>query len=114
MEHRSYRVTDTVAGFDEGDVLDVTARFGDWHVYSMKLKRNPRSFGSTTVVVTGGESAGFSEAAVLDETARIGDWHECDLTFEPGEDPVEEVSRTRIRITEDELDRIAEPVSPTA
>lgn len=112
-EHR-YEVTESVAGFEEGDILDVTARFGDWHTYDMKLTKNPSSFRPETVVVTGSD-AGFSEAEILDPTARFGDWHEHDLSFEPGTatDGSESASG-RTRLTMAELQQIADPVEATA
>lgn len=51
MSKPSYRLEEPVAGFDEGDILDVTARFGDWHLYDVKLE--PRSDeGSGSVELT--------------------------------------------------------------
>ena len=38
MRKQAYKLKESVAGFDEGDVLDVTARFGDWHLYDVKLE----------------------------------------------------------------------------
>jgi hypothetical protein len=38
MSEGSYELTEPVAGFSEGDILDVTARFGDWHLYDVKLE----------------------------------------------------------------------------
>jgi len=38
MSKPTYRLVEPVAGFDEGDLLDVTARFGDWHPYDVKLE----------------------------------------------------------------------------
>lgn len=38
MSKPSYKLSEPVAGFDEGDLLDVTARFGDWHPYDVKLE----------------------------------------------------------------------------
>jgi len=113
MQAHNYEITDPIAGFEEGDVLDVTSRFGDWHTYELKLEVNPTVPGRKTVVVTG-EDAGFSEAEILDETARIGDWHEYDLKFEPGRSAFETTPSGQIRLTKDELERIAEPVSPSA
>jgi len=37
MREHDYEITDPVAGFDEGDVLDVTARFGDWHEQDLQF-----------------------------------------------------------------------------
>jgi len=113
MRAHNYEVTDPVAGFDEGDILDVTARFGDWHTYELKLELNPQSPGRRTVVVTGGDS-GFTEAEILDETARIGDWHEYDLQFDPCKTSEQSRPSGRIELTRDELERIAEPVTTTA
>ncbi len=38
MSERTYELTEPVAGFTEGEILDVTARFGDWHPYDVKLE----------------------------------------------------------------------------
>jgi hypothetical protein len=110
MRVKNYKLTDAVAGFDEGDILDVTARFGDWHTYELKLEQGDAAR-SRTVVVTGGE-AGFSEAEILDETARIGDWHEYDLKFDPVSEDVE--SSGRLRLTMDQFEAVAEPVDASA
>ncbi|MXR50348.1 hypothetical protein GRX03_01820 [Halovenus sp. WSH3] len=111
MRVSNYRLTDSVAGFEEGDVLDVTARFGDWHAYSLKLEQSPSSPTSRTVVVTDSE-AGFSESDVLDETARIGDWHEYDLKFDP--ESRHESHSGRVVLSMDELKTVAEPVDTSA
>ncbi len=107
----NYEVTTSVAGFEEGDILDVTARFGEWHAFALKLEHKPTSPGSRTVVVTG-EETGFSEKEILDETARIGDWHEYDLKFDP-EDP-EYDSSARIRLDWDMFQQVTRPVEATA
>lgn len=107
MARNSYEITETIGGFEEGEILDVTARFGDWHTYELKLESRATGRRSNTVVVTE-HKAGFSEAEILDETARIGDWHELELSFEPvsgsGADG------RRVEITADELREIADPV----
>lgn len=110
MRVTNYEITDPVAGFEEGDILDVTARFGDWHAYSMKLELGPTTPNSRTVVVTETE-AGFSESEILDETARIGDWQEYSLKFEPRDT---ESSSGRVTLTKEELEAVAEPVEATA
>lgn len=112
MNAHSYELTDAVAGFAEGDVLDVTARFGDWHSYSLKLEPSGSAVGRSTVVVT--ESHGFSESEILDETARFGDWHEYELGFDPGERSRGEETDGRVYLSADELARVAEPVGSTA
>ncbi len=112
MKATNYELTDSVAGFEEGDVLDVTARFGDWHQYQLKLEHEPASPTSRTVVVTDPE-AGFSEAEILDPTARIGDWHEYDLKFDPVGSSEKE-SSGRITLTMDELEAVAKPVDASA
>jgi len=112
MQAHNYEITDPIAGFEEGDVLDVTSRFGDWHTYELKLEVNPTVPGRKTVVVTG-EDAGFSEAEILDETARIGDWHEYDLKFDPTAAESETASG-RVRLTAEQFEAIAEPVDASA
>jgi len=112
MRVTNYEITDAVAGFDEGDILDVTARFGDWHTYELKLERGDGAAGSRTVVVTSSDG-GFSEAEILDETARIGDWHEYDLKFDPTAAESETASG-RVRLTAEQFEAIAEPVDASA
>jgi len=110
MRVNNYKLTDAVAGFDEGAILDVTARFGDWHTYELKLEQHDATR-SRTVVVTGSE-AGFSEDEILDPTARIGDWHEYDLTFDP--ETTETETAGRVRLSKDQFEAVAEPVDTSA
>lgn len=112
MEAHRYELTDSVAGFEEGEILDVTARFGDWHKYKLKLEPNSPRPRSPTVVVTG--EVGFSESEILDETARIGDWHEYSLKFDPDESPAKQTTSGRVELTVDEFERVAEPAEVTA
>lgn len=115
-EPKSYAITDSVAGFSEGEILDVTARFGDWHTHDLKLDPSPETASSKKVIVTGSQS-GFSEADILDPTARMGDWHEMDLTFDPvgrsyvGAIEDESASAGPIRLTRDQFRAVAEPVN---
>jgi len=37
MEEKQYKLVDAVGKFDEDDILDVTARYGDWHLYDVRL-----------------------------------------------------------------------------
>ena len=111
MKASNYELTDSVAGFDEGDVLDVTARFGDWHSYALKLE--PANGSRRTVVVTQSE-AGFSEEEILDPTARIGDWHEYELKFDPGRSAENDSPTSRVTLTMDELEAVAKPVEASA
>jgi hypothetical protein len=106
MGSSKYELTDSVAWFDEGAVLDVTARFGDWHTWDLKLERSRPSPRSTIVVVPGG--SGFSEAEILDETARIGHWEEYDLTFDPAV-PEPPAATGRVEFTRDEFDGSPNP-----
>lgn len=110
MSREAYRLTEAIAGFPEGEVLDVTARFGDWHMTDFELeprRKTPRA--PRKLVVTDAES-GFTEAEILDETARFGDWHEYELAFEP----VPEATGGRTRVTRDDLESVAERVEPPA
>ncbi|MFC7212109.1 hypothetical protein ACFQL3_16680 [Natronoarchaeum sp. GCM10025321] len=107
MTRNSYEIIETIGGFEEGEILDVTARFGDWHTYDLKLESRPTEGRSKTVVVTESD-VGFSEAEILDETARIGDWHEYALSFDPVSGSADPDGQ--IEITVDELHEIAEPV----
>jgi len=38
MKHETYKLVEPVAGFSEDDILDVTARFGNWHLSDVKLE----------------------------------------------------------------------------
>jgi hypothetical protein len=38
MSKPAFRLVEPVAGFDEGDMLDVTTRFGDWHTADVRLE----------------------------------------------------------------------------
>jgi hypothetical protein len=109
MARTTYELTESVAGFEEGALLDVTARYGDWHEWDLKLEpTDPTPTAPGTVYVSESD-AGFTEAEILDPTARIGDWHEYDLAFEPGEsrdDPT--------RLTMDALEQVARPVDGPA
>ena len=107
MSRDAYRLTEPVAGFSAGEVLEVTARFGDWHVHDLELEpRRPSPTTPSKVVVTDADP-GFGEAAILDETARFGDWHECALAFEPG------TSDGPMEIAMDALETVAERVETT-
>ena len=107
MSRIRYEVTQPFGGFKQGEVLCVTARFGDWHAYDLKLEPERAEHRTKTVVVTE-HDAGFGEAEILDETARIGDWHECGLAFEPGAEPTR--SGGRIEITADQLSSVTKLV----
>jgi hypothetical protein len=101
--------------FAEGEILDVTARFGDWHAYAMELEPARSTPTRPRKVVVTESDAGFTEAEVLDETARFGDWHTYDLAFEPGATTTDtESSTTPTRLTRETFERIAEPVDVTA
>jgi hypothetical protein len=110
MGREAYRLTESVASFPEGEILEVTARFGDWHMHDMELE--PRRTGSTGTVVVSEADTGFDEAAILDETARFGDWHEFDLSFEPVTSQAESGKQTELTV--EDLQRVAEPVEPSA
>ena len=113
MARESYRLTELLAGFPEDEVLDVTARFGEWHMYDLELEPRRGPLPNARKVVVSKETAGFSEGAILDETARIGDWHEYDLAFEPGKrnsDPSGDV----VKITMEDLEKVADPVDASA
>jgi len=107
---QSYKLTDSLGGFREGEILDVTARFGDWHTYDLELepRSTPRST-SPKVVVTD-STAGFSEAEILDPTARIGDWHTYDLKFTPVSGSTDIEAGSVVELSVDQLDTVAEPV----
>ena len=108
---QSYKLTDSLGGFREGEILDVTARFGDWHTCDLELepRSSPRAT-SQKVVVTDSNS-GFSEAEILDPTARIGDWHSYDLKFTPVSGSTEIEAGGVVEFTSDELGAVTEPVA---
>jgi len=108
---QSFKLTESIGGFREGEILDVTARFGDWHQYDLELKpRSPTRASGRKVVVTE-STAGFSEAEILDPTARFGDWHEYALKFTPVSGSTEITAGGVVELSADELGHVAEPVS---
>ena len=119
MRTNQYEITTSVTGFTEGDILDVTARFGDWHTYDLQLEPSPATAPSKKVVVTE-TPTGFTEAEILDPTARFGDWHTFDLAFEPtGTSTPESIddaaaSPGPIRLTMDQFQSIAAPIDAEA
>ena len=108
---QSYKLTDSLGGFREGEILDVTARFGDWHTYDLELepRSKPRSTASKVVVTD--SKAGFAEAEILDPTARIGDWHEYDLKFTPVSGSTEINASGLVELSADQLEAVAKPVA---
>lgn len=43
MTKLDYELIEPVDGFEEGDVLVVTAQYGDWHPYDVKLEPRANS-----------------------------------------------------------------------
>ena len=41
VSRNTYELTEPIAGFEEGDVLVLTAEYGDWHPYDVKLEPLP-------------------------------------------------------------------------
>ncbi len=113
MSPTTYKLTSDVTGFSEGDILDVTARFGDWHQYTLKLEATPRHVGSKTVLVSE-EPAGFSESEILDPTARFGDWHEYELAFDPISSPTPSDDSGPLTLTMAKFEAVTAPVEATA
>ena len=107
---QSFKLTESIGGFREGEILDVTARFGDWHQYDLELKPRSASRATPPKVVVTESTAGFSEAEILDPTARIGDWHEYALKFTPVSGGGEPKAGGIVELSADELDHVAEPV----
>lgn len=107
MGRHTYRLTESVAQFPEGEILEVTARFGDWAMHDMELSPRSKTSSAPKLRVTD-TRAGFSEADILDPTARLGDWHERALTFDPagGDDEYE--------IAMDDFESVAEPIDASA
>ncbi|MFB6292973.1 MAG: hypothetical protein ABEH60_01770 [Halonotius sp.] len=110
MSHDTYKLTESLGGFSEGEILDVTARFGDWHTYTAELEPRSEPRATTPKVVITDDPAGFTEAEILDPTARIGDWHEYDLQFTP-EDGTDAAADDRIAVTMPEFEAVSKPVS---
>ena len=110
MTADAYRLTEPVANFPEGEILDVTARFGDWHMTDLELEPRRQTSTTPTKLVVTDTDTGFTEAEILDPTARIGDWHEYDLAF----DPVSSASDDSRTITMDDLEAVAEPIDVSA
>lgn len=90
-------------------VLDVTARFGDWHADQLTLEPRATIPAAPAPVVS--EEPGFSEAEILDPIARIGDWHEYALNFDPT-DTTDDAGDGRVAITRETFERVASPVDP--
>jgi len=115
MNAKQYEITESVTGFSEGDILDVTARFGDWHTFELKLTERSSSPTAKKVIVSDTPS-GFTEAEILDPTARFGDWHTHELAFEPvGRSTVGSVADELdasgpIRLTTEQFSSIAKPI----
>jgi len=110
MSRDAYKLTESFGGFSEGEILDVTARFGDWHTYTAELEPRSASRAATPKVVITDEPAGFTEAEILDPTARIGDWHEYALQFTP-ESKSESTADGQITVTMSEFAAVSEPVT---
>jgi len=107
---QSFKLNESIGGFREGEILDVTARFGDWHQYDLELEPRSTARSTASKVVVTESNAGFSEAEILDPTARIGDWHEYALKFTPVSGSSSVPSGGIVELTVDELGQIAEPV----
>jgi len=108
---QSYKLTESIGGFREGEILDVTARFGDWHTYELELEPRSRPRAASPKVVVTEADAGFTEAEILDPTARIGDWHTYELAFTPVSGSAEISAGGVVELSPDELGAITEPVS---
>ena len=108
---QSYKLNESVGGFSEGEILDVTARFGNWHQYELELEPRSKPRASSPKVVVTESTAGFSEANILDPTARIGDWHEYDLKFTPVSGPASITAGGVVELTAEELGAVAEPIT---
>jgi len=106
-----FKLNESIGGFREGEILDVTARFGDWHQYDLELKPRSHARSTASKVVVTESTAGFSEAEILDPTARIGDWHEYDLKFTPVSGPTEIKAGGIVELSAEELGRVAEPIT---
>jgi len=111
MKPNGYQITESVPGFDTGDILNVTERFRGWHHSEMALELISESPGSKTVIVTD-EPVGFSERDILDETARLGDWQDHARTFDAGGETLTDATATDglVRIRSATLSAIAEPI----
>jgi pyruvate-formate lyase-activating enzyme len=108
---QSFKLTESVGGFREGEILDVTARFGDWHQYELELEPRSTARSTSSKVVVTESTAGFSEAEILDPTARFGDWHEYDLKFTPVSGSTDITAGGIVELTAEELGQVADPVA---
>lgn len=108
---QSYKLTESIGGFREGEILDVTARFGDWHTYELELEPRSTARATTPKVVVTDAEAGFTEAEILDPTARFGDWHTYELAFTPVSGSTEISAGGVVELSTEELASLAEPVA---
>ncbi|MFW6320381.1 MAG: hypothetical protein ACOC0Z_00900 [Halohasta sp.] len=110
---QSFKLTESIGGFSEGEILDVTARFGNWHEYDLELQSRSTPRARTSKIVVTESTAGFSEAEILDPTARFGDWHHYDLKFTPVSGPAapDASAGGPMAITDDEFAAVAEPIT---
>ena len=108
---QSFKLRESVGGFREGEILDVTARFGDWHQYDLELEPRSKSRSTSSKVVVTESTAGFSEAEILDPTARFGDWHEYELKFTPVSGSTDIKAGGIVELTAEELASLAEPIA---
>jgi len=42
MTDHQYELVESIGGFDEGERFEVTARYGGWHVYDVRLEPRAR------------------------------------------------------------------------
>ncbi|MBX0305842.1 hypothetical protein [Haloarcula salinisoli] len=111
MQPNGYRVTEAVAGFAAGDVLNVTERYGHRYGDRLRLEHIGDTPGADTVVVVD-EPTGFSERDILDPTARFGEWQDYRRTFHAGGSTLGPAERDGPpRLTMATLSSIADPIS---
>jgi hypothetical protein len=106
MSSQKFEITEPVYGLNPGDVLTVTARYGHWHPYDLKLETD--DYRSKELVVTE-KSVGFSEANILDPTARFGDWHEYALDFDPSERSADQPTSGPAAISNEDFESVTVP-----
>lgn len=111
MGPKAYEVTESVAGFIEGEILRV-AEEEHGHADEMVLELDPFAAEPVRVIVSD-TVTGFSERDIFEASSRFGDWQETSLTFEAGTVGSAVTSSEPVQLTMSELSAIADPVEAT-
>lgn len=113
MSPQKYLVTESTAGFIEGETLTVIDQKG--HANEMVLELQPFAADPVRVIVSE-RVTGFSQRNILEASSRFGDWHQFSLTFDTGSELTGDAVDTDgpVQLTKTELSSIAEPVDTAA